>query len=233
MKHARIIVAFVASTLCLISLMVALITTQSPTSATNQTGCQNFPETGYQVCGRFLEYWRANGGLAQQGYPISIIFDERNADPPAGDGKVHRVQYFQRARFEEHLENTAPYDVLLGLVGAEQYKGRYPNGPTNPLYTPPATTVATSFVNIITVQGGPPGGTAYVLAKTNAGVTCSITYLTPAGTISQAQGLENKAADGNGEVAWSWKIGTNTRPGTGSVDVSCGGATATAGITIS
>jgi hypothetical protein len=230
MKRLKSGFPFAGFTSLAVLLALAFLLYQSPTSATTQTGCQNFPETGYQVCGRFLEHWRANGGLAQQGYPISIIFDERNADPPAGDGKVHRVQYFQRARFEEHLENAAPYDVLLGLVGAEQYKGKYPGGPTNPLYTPPATT---SFVNIITVQGGPPGGTAYVLAKTNAGVTCSITYLTPAGTISQAQGLENKAADGNGEVAWSWKIGTNTRPGTGSIDVSCGGATATAGITIS
>jgi hypothetical protein len=63
--------------------------------------------------------------LAQQGYPISEIFDEQNAPPPAGDGQVHKVQYFQRARFEEHLENQPPNDVLLGLLGSEQYGGKY------------------------------------------------------------------------------------------------------------
>lgn len=95
-----------------------------------RSDCQNFPQTGYKVCGRFLEYWQANGGLAQQGYPISTVFLEQNAPPPAGDGKIHRVQYFQRARFEEHMENQPPYDVLLGLLGAEQLKARYgTNGP--------------------------------------------------------------------------------------------------------
>jgi hypothetical protein len=86
--------------------------------------CQTF-QTGYQVCGRFLTYWRQNGGLAQQGNPISAVFEEKNADPPAGDGQVHRVQYFERARFEEHAENPAPYDVLLGLIGTEQYRAKY------------------------------------------------------------------------------------------------------------
>ena len=46
--------------------------------------CRTFPETGKTVCGRFLEYWNANGGLAQQGYPITDEFIEINptdADP--------------------------------------------------------------------------------------------------------------------------------------------------------
>jgi hypothetical protein len=87
--------------------------------------CQTFKETGFSVCGRFLDYWLTHGGLAQQGFPISGVFNERNAQPPAGDGQVHRVQYFQRARFEEHNENQAPYDVLLGLLGSEQYSSKY------------------------------------------------------------------------------------------------------------
>ncbi len=90
--------------------------------------CQLFLQTHFKVCGRFLEYWVANGGLAQQGYPISDVLEEQNPPPPAGDAKIHQVQYFQRARFEEHLENQAPYDVLLGLLGQEQYKSKYPTG---------------------------------------------------------------------------------------------------------
>jgi hypothetical protein len=77
------------------------------------------------VCGRFLDYWRKNGGLAQQGNPISQEFDERNADPPLGDGQTHKVQYFERARFEYHPENAQPYDVLLGLLGTEQFRAKY------------------------------------------------------------------------------------------------------------
>lgn len=129
-----------------LTLLASLITTLflssvHPTSVSAADTCQNFPETGFQVCGRFLDYWKANGGLAQQGFPISNVFEEKNADPPAGDGKIHRVQYFQRARFEEHTENTTPYDVLLGLIGSEQYAAKYSSKPTTPTPTttqPPA-----------------------------------------------------------------------------------------------
>lgn len=95
----------------------------APAAAANE--CQFFAETGFQVCGRFLDFWRKSGGLAQQGFPVSEEFEELNSPPPQGDGKVHKVQYFQRARFEEHLENLPPNDVLLGLLGAEQYRTKY------------------------------------------------------------------------------------------------------------
>jgi uncharacterized protein YkwD len=84
-----------------------------------------FPQTGISVCGRFLSYWRDNGGLAQQGLPISPVFEEKNALPPAGDGQVHKVQYFERARFEYHPENKPPYDVLLGLLGQVEFSSKY------------------------------------------------------------------------------------------------------------
>jgi hypothetical protein len=100
------------------------------TPATAAEDCQTFAETGFKTCGKFLAYWKSHGGLAQQGFPISDVFEEKNSDPPAGDGKVHKVQYFQRARFEEHLENQPPYDVLLGLLGAEQDQAKY--GQVNP-----------------------------------------------------------------------------------------------------
>jgi WD40 repeat protein len=91
----------------------------------NPTNCQKFPETGQAACGRFLEHWQQNGGLPQFGFPVSPVIVEQNAPPPAGDGKSRRVQYFQRARFEEHADKSVPNDVLLGLLGAEQYGVRY------------------------------------------------------------------------------------------------------------
>ncbi|HSH78322.1 MAG TPA: hypothetical protein VLA19_07295, partial [Herpetosiphonaceae bacterium] len=69
----------------------------------------NFPETGYSVSGEFLKYWRANGALPVFGYPID---SERQVD-----GQV--AQWFERNRFELHAENNAPYNVLLGRLGAE------------------------------------------------------------------------------------------------------------------
>jgi hypothetical protein len=80
-----------------------------------------FPETGKSVGGRFLEYWDQNGGLAQQGYPISDEFQETSDT----DGKVYTVQYFQRAVFEKHPENARPFDVLLSLLGTFYYNQKY------------------------------------------------------------------------------------------------------------
>ncbi len=62
----------------------------------------------------FREYWEQQGGLYQFGYPLAPGFPE-----VAADGKTYWVQYFERARFEWHPENPAPYDVLLGLLGNE------------------------------------------------------------------------------------------------------------------
>ena len=75
-------------------------------------GQEYFTETGHNLGDGFLAYWQANGGLPQFGYPISEVFEER-----LEDGKVYRVQYFERARFEHHPKNAPPYDILLGQFG--------------------------------------------------------------------------------------------------------------------
>ena len=87
-------------------------------------GGRCFPETGQCVRGEFQDYWERNGGLRQQGLPISPEFLERNPT----NGQEYRVQYFERARFEYHPENRAPFDVLLGLLGREQFLTKYPSG---------------------------------------------------------------------------------------------------------
>ncbi len=90
-------------------------------------GCRVFVETGHAVCGAILKAWRANGlqidgkkavsdaeSLALFGMPLSGLMTET-----LSDGKQYQVQWFERARFELHPENAAPYDVLLGLLGNE------------------------------------------------------------------------------------------------------------------
>ncbi len=89
----------------------------------NQPGCRFFPETGQSVCGAFLSYWRANGlefdgkrgksegeSLALFGLPLS---------PPQietlSNGKTVIVQWFERARFEDHGNEG----VLLGLLSGD------------------------------------------------------------------------------------------------------------------
>ncbi|MEO5951233.1 MAG: hypothetical protein ABIQ44_02075, partial [Chloroflexia bacterium] len=81
-----------------------------------------FPETGKTIGGLFRKYWESHGGLAIQGYPISEPFTEISDL----DGKAYTVQYFQRAVFELHPENPAPYDVLLSQLGTFRYQSKYP-----------------------------------------------------------------------------------------------------------
>lgn len=90
-------------------------------------GCQVFGETGHAVCGDILKMWKSNGlaldrnkavstaeSLALFGLPVSGLQTET-----LSDGKEYQVQWFERARFELHPENPAPYNVLLGLLGNE------------------------------------------------------------------------------------------------------------------
>ena len=99
-----------------------------PANAAPAPGCENFPETGHSLCGLFRDYWHGHGlefgdsgvsyreSLALFGYPISQPF----TDPASG----LTVQYFERARFEYHPENAAPYDVLLGLLGNDELQAK-------------------------------------------------------------------------------------------------------------
>ncbi|HEX9990048.1 MAG TPA: plastocyanin/azurin family copper-binding protein [Chloroflexia bacterium] len=98
--------------------------------ANNSAGSVQFKETGKRVGGKFLDYWNKNGGLSQQGFPISEEFMEKNEL----DGKTYRVQYFERAVFELHPENQPPYDVLLSQLGKFRYDrvvGAKPPAPAN------------------------------------------------------------------------------------------------------
>lgn len=74
---------------------------------------RTFPETGYTVSGRLLDYWEGNGGLPVFGLPVSEERTERTAEGSFA------VQHFERQRFERHPETPQPYDVLLGRLGDE------------------------------------------------------------------------------------------------------------------
>jgi hypothetical protein len=116
---------------------MAVMSVYNPLSALQglaQSDCRVFSETGKQVCGRFLQYWQQNGGLAQQGLPLSNEFQEVSDL----NGLVYTVQYFERSVFEKHPENAAPYDVLLSQLGTFQFKRKYPNGEPAGGAQPPA-----------------------------------------------------------------------------------------------
>ncbi len=87
--------------------------TPTPGGGSGCTGSYLFPQTGKCVSPAFYRYWQANGDLAAFGFPLSNEIQERSDS----DGRTYAVQYFERARFEYHPENAAPFNVLLGLIG--------------------------------------------------------------------------------------------------------------------
>ncbi|HEY8599891.1 MAG TPA: glycosyl hydrolase family 18 protein [Thermomicrobiales bacterium] len=104
-----------------------LVTPATRVAPVPNTATQHyFPETGQVVQGAFLRYWQQYGGLAQFGLPRTREFQERSPY----DNKLYTVQYFERARFEHHPENSDPqYQVLLGLLGRDFHR---PDPPAPP-----------------------------------------------------------------------------------------------------
>ncbi|NWG22491.1 MAG: S8 family serine peptidase [Chloroflexi bacterium] len=93
-----------------------------------QPGCRYFAETGHSICEPFLSAWRASGlefdrrrgkseaeNLALFGLPISEPMVET-----LPDGRLLLVQWFERARFEDHGADG----VLFGLLGDELARAR-------------------------------------------------------------------------------------------------------------
>src|SRR5215210_2978989 len=117
----------VLATLVLVTSLFPPFAPFTPPGYAQAGDSRTFLETGKTVQGAFLQYWLSHGGLMQRGYPISGEIQEKSDT----DGKAYTVQYFERAVFEMHPENKAPYDVLLSLLGNFEYKRRYPNGAPN------------------------------------------------------------------------------------------------------
>lgn len=80
-----------------------------------------FPETGQSISGKIAEYWRANNGITNFGYPLS----EQLQEVSQADGKTYTVQYFERTRLELHPENAGTrFEIQLGLMGRELMRSK-------------------------------------------------------------------------------------------------------------
>ena len=90
-----------------------------------KAGCQYFPQTGHNICGPFLSYWRSHGlndprlssfarSLALFGMPLTEPRLETNSS-----GDTVMTQWFERARFEDHGTSPGKPGILLGLLGNE------------------------------------------------------------------------------------------------------------------
>ncbi len=106
--------SFLLLPLLLLAGMAALLH-RTPVAAQAQEIC--FPEQPGLAClqAPFAGYWQGNGGLPVFGYPVAPATNER-----AETGDVLLTQWTERNRLEYHPANAAPYDVLLGRMGAER-----------------------------------------------------------------------------------------------------------------
>lgn len=106
--------------LCILALAISVFASQ-----TKLPDCQTFPQTGKSVCGPFLDYWRSNGGVLVQGYPISEQLQEKSSL----DGQERTVQYFEKAVYELRPELADTNKVQLEPLGSMRFAALYPNGP--------------------------------------------------------------------------------------------------------
>jgi len=197
-------------------------------SPNNEINSQLFPQTGHRVGGKFLDYWNRHGGLAQQGYPISDEFIEVSDL----NGKPYKVQYFERAEFEDHPEFAGtPNEVLLSQLGTFAWQAKQappppaatPTKPAPPASTPvpptavppadPCASVPASTNMTVTPKCAPPGttfsftGTGFRPGE-NVGVYDTRPDQSVGGAPFQAQ------ADGSGTVSGiTVRIGAGAQEG--------------------
>jgi len=103
------------------AMAVSLVPTGAGSVAA-QGQCRNINKI--DVCGRFLEQWTKPGSEQNSVYVNGFPITARRAEINTTDGKTYETQWFERARYEAHPENRAPYDVLLGLLGRNLAEGR-------------------------------------------------------------------------------------------------------------
>jgi mono/diheme cytochrome c family protein len=90
-----------------------------PITAEQAAGRTFFAATGHSVGGEFQTFWGRNGGLAIFGYPLT---EEYNGI--GEDGRVYRMQMFERARMELDPSAPAGQRVRLSRIGAEEVQLR-------------------------------------------------------------------------------------------------------------
>jgi hypothetical protein len=121
--------------------------------------------------------------------------------------------------------------VCIGAAAVAEFS-QHDQQTSRPNNQPVPASPSTSGITFVSVNGASPDGFASVTIQATPGAECSIRYVTPHGTISRAAGLENQTADSAGKTYWTWKIGSKTEPGTGSVTVASNGASTTTSIEI-
>ncbi|MEO8286000.1 MAG: peptide ABC transporter substrate-binding protein [Chloroflexota bacterium] len=87
-----------------------------------QSACRKLGD--YSVCGRFIDEWSKQDSDQASLYVNGLPITAQRPEISLTDGKTYQTQWFERARYEAHPENKAPYDLLLGRLGGSLAEGR-------------------------------------------------------------------------------------------------------------
>ncbi len=138
------------------------------TPTTPTTTSYTFKETGFTVSGAFWNAWLGGHSFADSLYINGLPISEVHNEVSPTDGKTYQTQWFERARFELHPENTAPNNVLLGLLGSMAVQGKQDLPAFKPISDP--GTGATWFAQTQhTVGDSSAGGQAMAAAWARLG----------------------------------------------------------------
>ncbi|HEX8229403.1 MAG TPA: peptide ABC transporter substrate-binding protein [Chloroflexia bacterium] len=108
--------------LAIVSMLVGVVPPSVGGKVAAQQDCRTIGQ--FEVCGRFLQEWNKQGSEQASTFVNGVPITPRRGEISVSDGKVYEVQWFERARYEAHPGNQAPYDVLLGLLGTNLAEGR-------------------------------------------------------------------------------------------------------------
>jgi peptide/nickel transport system substrate-binding protein len=106
------------------AMVLSIMPATFASSAAAAQTCRKIGTPGIDVCGRFLETWQKPGSEQNNVYVNGLPITAARNEISLTDGKTYSTQWFERARYEAHPENKAPYDVLLGLLGISLTEGR-------------------------------------------------------------------------------------------------------------
>ncbi len=114
---------------------------------------------------------------------------------------------------QQGLNFATPIDAAKPLLSAAAVGP--PQAPSPPVIPAKLSIQITSVTSPVR-----PGTNARLEILTTPGAECAITVVYMSGP-SRARGLEPKFADTGGQIAWVWRVGTNTTPGTWPIFVEC------------
>ncbi len=204
-----------------------------------QANIAEYDDTTKHNVPRAFATFRQRVGIGAIGLAISEPFWSNVR--VAGRSRDVLIQAFERRILTYTPDNPEAYQVEFGNIGQHYYQWRYQsaNGanlaaipgifymPTNTPIPPPAplgttgtarASVPVSFTTITTNVAR--GGFASATVQAPVGAYCKISVTYKSGQ-SAVDGLQDKVADANGRVSWTWPVGTNVTSGAAPVDVLC------------